>query len=189
MYKIDFPIDAKEAAVIARRRRAEEERKLRIFNPRERIFGVILILMQFDFQVYFFQVFNVVSFFYRKIWRRWKNRFKRNGIGSKGKRTLIKHGFERVKGNKQSLLNSSVVLKPYRPIIFIFVLQKNLTLKNVIGPETGVAGCSRVSEGVPTLRRSKGVWPQWQEKVRVCCQTSWWRCKEWASLNAKVNII
>lgn len=40
MYKIDFPIDAKEAAVISRRRRAEEERKLRIFNPHQRIIGV-----------------------------------------------------------------------------------------------------------------------------------------------------
>lgn len=41
MYRIDFPQDAKEAAVISRRRRAEEERKLRIFNPHERVLGVI----------------------------------------------------------------------------------------------------------------------------------------------------
>ncbi len=41
MYRIDLPMDAKEAAVISRRRRVEEERKLRIFNPHERIVGVI----------------------------------------------------------------------------------------------------------------------------------------------------
>jgi septum formation inhibitor MinC len=39
MYKIDLPVDTKEAARIIRRKRAEEERKLRIFNPKQRMFG------------------------------------------------------------------------------------------------------------------------------------------------------
>lgn len=40
MYKLDLPIDYKEAAVIERRRNLEEERKSRIFNAKTRLIGV-----------------------------------------------------------------------------------------------------------------------------------------------------
>lgn len=40
MYKLDLPIDYKEAAAIERRRNQEEQRKSRIFNARTRIIGV-----------------------------------------------------------------------------------------------------------------------------------------------------
>jgi len=40
MYKLDIPIDQKEAAAINQRRQNEEERKSRIFNARTRLIGV-----------------------------------------------------------------------------------------------------------------------------------------------------
>jgi len=40
MYKLDLPIDLKEAAAIERRRAQEEQRKTRIFNSKTRIIGV-----------------------------------------------------------------------------------------------------------------------------------------------------
>lgn len=42
MYKIDIPVDLKEAAAIERRRSEEEKRKSRIFNSKTRIIGVDL---------------------------------------------------------------------------------------------------------------------------------------------------
>lgn len=42
MYKLDLPIDYKEAAAIERRRTLEEQRKNRIFNAKTRIIGVDL---------------------------------------------------------------------------------------------------------------------------------------------------
>lgn len=40
MYKLDLPIDRKEAAAIERRRNQEEQRKSRIFNAKTRLIGV-----------------------------------------------------------------------------------------------------------------------------------------------------
>ncbi|OON17320.1 RIB43A protein, partial [Opisthorchis viverrini] len=40
MYKLDIPLDAKEAAVIEARRKREQERQARIFNARTRLIGV-----------------------------------------------------------------------------------------------------------------------------------------------------
>lgn len=40
MYKLDLPIDRKEAAAIERRRNQEEQRKSRIFNAKTRIIGI-----------------------------------------------------------------------------------------------------------------------------------------------------
>jgi len=40
MYKLDLPIDMKEAAAIERRRNQEEQRKARIFNSKTRQIGV-----------------------------------------------------------------------------------------------------------------------------------------------------
>ena len=40
MYKLDLPIDYKEAAAIERRRNQEEQRKSRIFNAKTRIIGI-----------------------------------------------------------------------------------------------------------------------------------------------------
>ena len=40
MYKLDLPIDLKEAAAIERRRAQEEQRKARIFNSKTRVIGV-----------------------------------------------------------------------------------------------------------------------------------------------------
>ena len=40
MYKVDLPIDYKEAAAIERRRNMEEMRKSRIFNAKTRLIGV-----------------------------------------------------------------------------------------------------------------------------------------------------
>lgn len=40
MYKLDLPIDYKEAAAIERRRNLEEQRKSRIFNAKTRLIGV-----------------------------------------------------------------------------------------------------------------------------------------------------
>ncbi len=42
MYKLDVRVDAKESAAIERRRIAEEQRKSRIFNARERTIGVMI---------------------------------------------------------------------------------------------------------------------------------------------------
>lgn len=40
MYKLDLPVDYKEAAAIERRRNMEEQRKSRIFNAKARTIGV-----------------------------------------------------------------------------------------------------------------------------------------------------
>lgn len=40
MYKLDIPVDLKEAAAIERRRAMEEARKSRIFNAKTRQIGV-----------------------------------------------------------------------------------------------------------------------------------------------------
>jgi polynucleotide 5'-kinase involved in rRNA processing len=40
MYKLDLPIDYKEASAIERRRNLEEQRKSRIFNAKTRLIGV-----------------------------------------------------------------------------------------------------------------------------------------------------
>ena len=40
MYKLDIPIDLKEAAAIERRRNLEEQRKARIFNAKTRLIGI-----------------------------------------------------------------------------------------------------------------------------------------------------
>jgi len=40
MYKLDIPIDNKEAAAIERRRKLEKDRQDRIFNARARTIGV-----------------------------------------------------------------------------------------------------------------------------------------------------
>ena len=40
MYKLDLPVDYKEAAAIERRRNMEEQRKSRIFNAKSRTIGV-----------------------------------------------------------------------------------------------------------------------------------------------------
>jgi len=40
MYKLDIPVDLKEAAAIERRRACEEARKSRIFNSKTRQIGV-----------------------------------------------------------------------------------------------------------------------------------------------------
>merc|ERR1719370_2191436 len=40
MYKLDIPLDQKEAAAINRRKQNEEERQNRIFNARTRLIGV-----------------------------------------------------------------------------------------------------------------------------------------------------
>ena len=40
MYKLDIPLDLKEAAAIERRRKLEKERQNRIFNARVRTIGV-----------------------------------------------------------------------------------------------------------------------------------------------------
>lgn len=40
MYKLDLPVDYKEAAAIERRRNMEEQRKSRIFNAKCRTIGV-----------------------------------------------------------------------------------------------------------------------------------------------------
>ena len=40
MYKLDLPVDYKEAAAIERRRNLEEQRKSRIFNAKTRIIGI-----------------------------------------------------------------------------------------------------------------------------------------------------
>ena len=40
MYKLDIPVDYKEAAAIERRRNQEEQRKSRIFNAKTRQIGV-----------------------------------------------------------------------------------------------------------------------------------------------------
>ena len=42
MYKLDLPIDYKEAAAIERRRNQEEQRKSRIFNAKTRVIGLDL---------------------------------------------------------------------------------------------------------------------------------------------------
>ena len=42
MYKLDLPVDYKEAAAIERRRNMEEQRKSRIFNAKTRIIGIDL---------------------------------------------------------------------------------------------------------------------------------------------------
>ena len=40
MYKLDLPVDYKEASAIERRRKMEEDRKGRIFNAKIRTIGV-----------------------------------------------------------------------------------------------------------------------------------------------------
>jgi hypothetical protein len=40
MYKLDLPVDYKEAAAIERRRYQEEQRKSRIFNTKTRLIGI-----------------------------------------------------------------------------------------------------------------------------------------------------
>lgn len=40
MYKLDLPVDRREAAAIERRRALEIERQNRIFNAKNRIIGV-----------------------------------------------------------------------------------------------------------------------------------------------------
>ncbi len=40
MYKLDLPVDYKEAAAIERRKNMEEQRKSRIFNAKTRLIGV-----------------------------------------------------------------------------------------------------------------------------------------------------
>jgi len=40
MYKLDLPVDLKEAAAVERRRAQEEQRKTRIFNSKTRMIGV-----------------------------------------------------------------------------------------------------------------------------------------------------
>lgn len=40
MYKLDLPLDYKEAAAIERRRNQEAQRKSRIFNAKTRIIGI-----------------------------------------------------------------------------------------------------------------------------------------------------
>lgn len=40
MYKLDLPVDYKEAAAIERRKNMEEQRKSRIFNAKTRTIGV-----------------------------------------------------------------------------------------------------------------------------------------------------
>ena len=40
MYKLDLPVDYKEAAAIERRRNQEEQRKSRIFNAKTRVIGL-----------------------------------------------------------------------------------------------------------------------------------------------------
>ena len=42
MYKLDLPVDYKEAAAIERRRNMEEQRKSRIFNAKVRTIGIDL---------------------------------------------------------------------------------------------------------------------------------------------------
>ncbi len=42
MYKLDLPVDYKEAAAIERRRNMEEQRKSRIFNAKTRLIGIDL---------------------------------------------------------------------------------------------------------------------------------------------------
>lgn len=44
MYKLDLPVDYKEAAAIERRRAMEEDRKTRIFNAKTRQIGVSKVL-------------------------------------------------------------------------------------------------------------------------------------------------
>lgn len=40
MYKLDLPVDLKEAAVLQRRRDAEQQRQSRVFDARVRTVGV-----------------------------------------------------------------------------------------------------------------------------------------------------
>jgi len=40
MYKLDLPVDLKEASAIERRRAQEEQRRTRIFNSKTRMIGV-----------------------------------------------------------------------------------------------------------------------------------------------------
>ena len=44
MYKLDLPIDFKEASAIERRRTREQQRQSRIFNAKTRLIGVRLNL-------------------------------------------------------------------------------------------------------------------------------------------------
>jgi hypothetical protein len=46
MYKLDLPVDYKEAAAIERRRQMEAERKTRIFNAKTRQIGVSNVTCQ-----------------------------------------------------------------------------------------------------------------------------------------------
>lgn len=46
MYKVDLPVDESALQAVERRRAAEAERKSRIFNPRARVIGVDLRVLQ-----------------------------------------------------------------------------------------------------------------------------------------------
>lgn len=48
MYKLDLPVDYKEAAAIERRRLMEEQRKSRIFNAKVRTIGVSNLIIFFE---------------------------------------------------------------------------------------------------------------------------------------------
>ena len=45
MYKLDIPLDTKEAAAIKRRQFLEKERQNRIFNAKTRLIGVSISLL------------------------------------------------------------------------------------------------------------------------------------------------
>ena len=49
MYKLDLPVDYKEAAAIERRRNMEEQRKSRIFNANSRTIGVSSLVLVRNF--------------------------------------------------------------------------------------------------------------------------------------------
>ena len=59
MYKLDLPVDYKEAAAIERRRNMEEQRKSRIFNSKTRTIGVSFICIQVTGSVGF-AIFNIL---------------------------------------------------------------------------------------------------------------------------------
>lgn len=42
MYKVDLPVNERELKAVERRSSAEDERKIRIFNPKTRVIGVDL---------------------------------------------------------------------------------------------------------------------------------------------------
>lgn len=70
MYKLDLPVDYKEAAAIERRRRMEEERKSRIFNAKCRTIGVRFSPIDCLFQIHTLEVifshFTLQTFYHFK---------------------------------------------------------------------------------------------------------------------------